>query len=255
MSLFNKNSNKEQNLVDQNDLSMDSEKQIMPEDHISDELGLREDFNNEDPFQIDEKSKTVVSNSESDENSNFGFEEFINTFAEGKQEEVVLSENAIKMIKEDIVLEKNKHEFKISYIIIAVVFSILIFCSVFVAYILSSYDIVWGYNVAEAKYYFDSPIKFSVVPKEINADTNYLKPGMEVLYYEGETGAFTKYKKFYIETVNKTNVFGYDYESKERKTLMLENIHYILDEKADEPPADSKPNNKGSTESVESKAA
>lgn len=224
--LFGKNknnNNNEEDLVNQDDLVISSDEPIQEES--SPELELRD--TDENPSE--NREEFVQTNAQSQPEGGFGFEEFINTFAEGKQEEVILSDSSIKLIKEDIVLEKTKQKFKFSYIVIAIVFIVLIGISIFTAYIAANYSIVWGYNVEEADYYFESPVRMSVIPKEAYCDTKYLTEGMDVLYYEGDIGFFTKYKKFRVDDVNKTNVFGYDYSSGEKKNIVLWDIYYIID--------------------------
>ena len=234
MALFgNKKNVKEDGLVDQEDLVISNDAEFENEEVLEElpepDLELRGGEEDEP-----EPDNVMANSSQGEEQVGFGFEDFINTFKEGKQEEVVLSADALKAIKEDIVLEKPKAKFKWGYIVWGAIFAIIIALSIFVAYIFANYTIVWNYNVAEAEYFFSSPVKMSITPQGTFCDTRYLRSGMDILYYEGDIGAFTHYKKFRIKDVNKTNVFGYDYDSKEYKNITLENIYYILDEDVSE---------------------
>lgn len=52
---------------------------------------------------------------------------------------------------------------------------------------------------------------------------------MDILYCEEDVNIFSDFKKFKVKTINGTNVFGYDYSTKENKTVLLEDIYYIID--------------------------
>lgn len=236
MPLFGgkKNGNKEEGLVNQEDLSIPMGNEEVEADVTLEDtdLTLRESENE----SSDEGYVETNSNQQGEGSGEFGFEQFIQTFKEGKQEEVILSEDAIKHIKEDIVIGHVKAKFRWGTLVWGFIFVIIIAISIFTAYVFANYSMVWDYNVAEAEYYFEKPIKLSVTPKNSYCDTRYLEPNMNVLYSNEDVGFFTKFKKFRIKEINYNGptVFGYDYETKSFITITKESIYYIIDEELED---------------------
>lgn len=154
---------------------------------------------------------------------------FLNIFSEDNQEEVVMSESAIKNIEEDIVLEKTKKKTSIKPIIIGILFIIFLVISIAISYILSTFNVVLGYNVYYAKMTNNDGIVFSLVEKGVYCNPQLLKVGDCILYTEGEKDkTFNEYRVMKITEIRKNTIHGYCPDSGEYKDINSEKICYQL---------------------------
>lgn len=156
-------------------------------------------------------------------------ENFLNSFVEGKQEEVTMLESSVDNIDADVVIEKPKRKFEFAPIIFGIIFVIFVSISLGLSFIFSTYNVVFSYKLVGATQYNEA-INVSLMEKGEFVDRNQINEGQYILYTEDNMNAtFGERKLFIVDEKRKNSVHGYDVETKSYKDISYEKICYIVD--------------------------